>query len=198
MRMPLPILVLGLVLGTSAAVQAQGAGVIVGVNFANLEVTPADTQTFDRRTGLVGGVFVNMPLGSSFSIQPEFLYSQKGAKFKDGSAEATVEIDYLDIPVLARITAGGTSGLVLFAGPSFGYKLRAHSKITLAGDTEDQDITNDVESFDWGIIAGGGIQSTKYLLDARYQWGRTNINKDEFDASEVKNRVFSIVLGIRF
>lgn len=199
MRKWLPALVLGLVALTASPAWAQGGGgVIIGANFANIEFTGSDEPNWDRRLGLVGGVFVTMPLGSSFSVQPEVLYSQKGAKAKEGGDELTLELDYLDIPVLARVTAGGPTGLVLFGGPSFGFKLRARSKVDVEGTKEETDIGNDVETFDLGLVIGAGVQSRSVLFDARYQWGLSNINKDEFDATEVKNRVFSVLLGFRF
>lgn len=190
-------LFLGLLVATASPAQAQGNGVIVGLNFANLDYKEADVPESDRRTGLVGGVFVNMPLGSSVSIQPEFLYSQKGAKFTDAGGEATVELDYLDIPVLARITSGGRNGLVIVGGPSFGFKLRARSKIDANGTKEDEDIGDEIESFDFGIVVGAGIQGGSFFLDGRYQWGRSNINKSKTEP-EVRNKVISVLAGIKF
>lgn len=198
MRKWFPALVLALFAVTASPAWAQGGGgVLIGANFATIEFSGSD-ENWDRRTGLVGGAFVTLPLSSSFSVQPEVLYSQKGAKAKEGGDEITLELDYLDIPVLARVTAGGPTGLVLFGGPSFGFKVRARSKLDVGGTKEDTDIGSDVETFDLGLVVGAGLQSRSILVDARYQWGLSNINKDEFDATEVKNRVFSVLLGFRF
>jgi hypothetical protein len=185
-------------LGTASSAWAQGgSGVIVGANFANVEATPDQGIGFDRRTGFVAGIFLGLPLGSSLTIQPELLYSQKGVKFKDSGGDARIELDYLDVPVLARITSGG-GGLAFVAGPSFGFKIRARGKVDIGGDSQEQDISDEVESFDFGFVLGAGAQTPKMFIDGRYQWGLSNINKDAFDATEVKNRVISLVLGFRF
>lgn len=198
MRKCFPALLLGLIVLTASPARAQGgSGAIIGVNFANIEFTDNDAPEPDRRTGLVGGVFVNVPLGASLSVQPEVLYSQKGAKFQEGNNEARLELDYLDVPVLLRVTAGGQSGLALFGGPSVGFKLRARSKIDVDGTTDEEDISDDVETIDYGLVLGAGIQGGSFFLDGRYQWGLSNTNKDKTEP-EVKNKVLSIVLGFRF
>jgi hypothetical protein len=189
---------LGVLLGTSWSASAQQPGVILGVNFATIDVVGEEEVNLDKRTGFAVGILVNMPVGSAVSIQPEVLYSQKGVKFAEAGGEATFEVDYLDIPVLVRATAGGRTGLVVFGGPSFGFKVRARAKGEFEGETEEQDLSDQIEPFDWGLVAGAGIQTEQFMLDGRYQWGMSNVNRPEFDAVEAKNRVFSIVVGILF
>jgi Outer membrane protein beta-barrel domain len=199
MRMLIPAAVCGFVLMTSAPVWAQ-AGVLVGANFAKLDVSgEGDAPEADRRIGLVAGVFATMRMGDLVSIQPEVQYSQKGEKFTEDSVDVTIELDYLDIPVLARFTGSSRSGLVVFGGPSFGFKLRARSTFDIEDEEiEDEDLGDDVESFDLGFIAGAGIESEKFFVDGRYQWGLSNINATEDDQEEIKNRVLSVVVGFRF
>lgn len=185
--------------GTASSAWAQGgSGVIVGANFANIQITPnTNDNLFDRRTGFVAGIFLGLPVGSSLTIQPELLYSQKGVKFKDSTADARIELDYLDVPVVARITSGG-GGLAFVVGPSFGFKLRARGKSEIAGEKQEEDLSDQVESFDFGFVLGAGVQTQKMFIDGRYQWGLSNINKTAFDATEVKNRVITLLLGFRF
>jgi hypothetical protein len=197
--MLIPAVAFGLVLMTSSPAWAQ-AGVLVGANFAKLDV-PDDGEDLpgrERRLGLVAGVFATLRMGDLVSIQPEALYSQKGEKFTEDGVDVTLELDYLDIPVLARFTGSSRSGLVVFGGPSFGFKLRARSTFDVEGEEiEDEDLGDDVESFDLGFIAGAGIESPKFFIDGRYQWGLSNINATE-DEEEVKHRVLSVVVGFRF
>lgn len=194
MRLVVPALALCFILGLGSVASAQG-GVIIGLNSAEIEFTGTDIDP-DRRTGLAAGLFLNLPLGGTFSIQPEVLYSQKGTKFEEDAAEVTIEIDYLDIPVLARVASGPT-GFALFVGPSFGFKVRARAKGEADGSEASEDIGEDVESFDVGFILGAGYQSPRVFLDGRFQWGLSNLNKVEADVTEMKNRVFSILLGFR-
>lgn len=196
MRMFIPAVACFLALVTPSAARAQ-AGVIVGANFAKLEVS-GDAPDAERRTGLVAGVFGTMRLGDRMSIQPEVLYSQKGETFTEQSVDVTIELDYLDIPVLARFTGGRRSGLVVFGGPSFGFKLRARSTFEIDGEKQEEDFGDDVESFDLGFVVGAGVESERFFLDGRYQWGLSDLDADDSELTEVKNRVLSVVVGIRF
>ena len=194
MRLLVPALALCFVLGASSSASAQG-GVIIGLNSADIEFSN-DAPESDKRTGLAAGLFLRLPMGGTFSIQPEVLYSQKGTKFSEDGGEVTIELDYLDIPVLARV-ASGPSGFALFVGPSFGFKVRARAKGEAGGSEASEDISEDVESLDVGFILGAGFQTPRVFLDGRFQWGLSNINKAEPEVTEMKNRVFSVLLGFR-
>jgi hypothetical protein len=173
---------------------------MAGVNFAKLELIGTDVIQPDIRTGLVGGFFVTMPLAHRVGLEADVLYSQKGAKVTQSGNTATASLDYLDVPVLARVAAtGGPTRLVIVAGPSFGFKLRARSKLESSGQPADEeDIGSEVSSFDFGFVVGAGLEAGAFLVDGRYQWGLSNASKAEFGATDVRNRVFSVLFGIKF
>jgi hypothetical protein len=190
-------LALCLLLGSGSVASAQGGGgVLIGVNFADINFSDGDAPESDYRTGLAAGFFLNLPLGGTFSLQPEVLYSQKGTKFEEAGGEASIELDYLDIPVLARV-ASGSSGFALFVGPSFGFKVRARAKGEDFDGTElSEDIGDEVETLDVGLVLGAGFQTPRVFIDGRIQVGLSNVNKGEPEET-LKNRVFSIMLGFR-
>ena len=197
---------LTLVLAHAAAASAQGrpaaVGVKAGVNLADLNFEAEDISlSFDSRTGFVGGLFVVWPADSRVALQAEGLFSQKGAKVSEEGASGKVKLDYFDVPVLARFSSpvsGGTSFNV-FAGPSFGFKLSAKTKGGFDGEEEESmDIDDEIEGFDIGFVAGAGLEFGRFVLDGRYTWGLTDIDKDKTDEVKIKNRVFSIMAGIRF
>ncbi len=184
---------------SSPALAQSGAGVMLGINWAKLHFSGTDVIQPDTRTGLAAGLFVLTPVAKSVHLEMDALFSQKGAKLTDGGATTTIAVDYLDIPVLARVSAGsGPTKFAVVVGPSFGFKLRAHTKVGTSGQTVDTDIGPEVSSFDFGFVIGAGIDAEKFLLDGRYQWGLSNANKTEFaTADTVKNRVLSVLFGIR-
>ncbi|HEX2339249.1 MAG TPA: outer membrane beta-barrel protein [Vicinamibacterales bacterium] len=64
--------------------------------------------------------------------------------------------------------------------------------------SEDQDIDDDVESFDFGLVLGAGIDASRLTFDGRYTWGLTSIaNTPVEDDVQVKNRTFSLMIGFR-
>src|SRR5262245_60099588 len=103
-----------------------GGGVKVGVNWATvsgrLDVDGGNTDK-NLRTGLLAGGFLTFNFIPLVSFEPEVLYSQQGVKLKQGSQEATAELDYVQIPLLLRIGGSGKghAGLYALVGPSFGF-----------------------------------------------------------------------------
>jgi len=200
-----PVVVLCLVLGGATAASAQGvvAGVKGGVNFANIHFDEeGDKVNFDRRVGFVGGVFVVWPGEARFGLQLEALYSQKGARLDAPDAQVQLKLDYVDVPVLLRVsTARNRSGTAFhaFGGPSVG--IRVHGKATAAieGVSGSDDLSEDVERFDFGLVAGAGVELGRFIIDVRNTWGLSNVNKNPSeDDTTIKNHVFAAMVGIRF
>lgn len=178
-------------LGVSEARAQDRGGVRIGYNAATLST---DEEGFDPKTrhGLVVGLFGVLPVNEMFAVQPEFLYSQQGAKVEDGSDKATLKIDYVQIPVLGRIRLGAGSPAFLLVGPSFGFRTRAESEFN--GQTEN--FKDEVESTDVGLVTGVTANVGRWVVDGRYTWGLKNIDKNE--GANTKNRVLSLSAGIRF
>lgn len=175
----------------------MSVGVRAGFSLADLSIKDAaDTLEPDNRTGLVAGVFVIVPTGSLVAFQPEVLVSMQGAKVSDLANRATIKLDYLQVPLLARIKPS-KSPIGLLLGPSLGYRLNA--KVTGNGLSDaEQDIEDQVKKTDVGFVAGVALDAAHLVIDARYIWGLTNINDDSTDPSTIKNRVAQITFGFRF
>jgi hypothetical protein len=175
---------------------AQGnfsAGVKAGVNFANISLDPEDEGCCDPKTGFIGGLFVTAPIGSTVSIQPEFLYSMIGAKGTDDAFDSEIDIKVFQIPILFRADFAGTSVRpFVLAGPALSFRLDAKQKF----EDEEFDLDEDVEKVDIGFAIGAGVQFGRGSLEARYTHGLRDLDKD--DESEGKTRVFSILAGFRF
>jgi hypothetical protein len=198
-------MVVALVVVVSGAASAQeqpaAVGVKAGVNFANLNFEgDGATVNLDRRKGAVGGVFVVWPATGRVALQTEALYSQKGAQMEEDGASGKIKLDYVDVPVLARFSSPVSPGTSfhVFAGPSFSFRVSAKSEFSFEGEEENEDIDDDVERFDLGLVAGAGLEFGRVVVDGRYTWGLSNINKDENDDVKIKNRVFAVMAGIRF
>ena len=198
-------IVLALIVGSSGMAAAQDApvavGVKAGVNFANLNFDADDASVnFDQRKGFVGGLFVVWPANSLVALQSEVLYSQKGAQIEEGGMTAKLKLDYVDIPVLARVSspASGGASFHVFAGPSFAVRVSAKTEASFEDEEQSEDIGDDVERFDLGLVAGAGLEFGRFVIDGRYTWGLSNINKDDEDDVKIKTRVFAVMAGIRF
>ena len=186
-------------------------GLKAGLNFANLRGAFAPVAGFKARLGFVGGGYLALPVNSALAFQTEVLLSKKGAKTGSlstdpngnptGAYNLVVDLTYLEIPVLARISLPATGGIVpsAFAGPSFGIKLGGKVRTDLPGQL-DADL-GELKAVDVGVAAGAGVRvgrgPVKFLVDARYTTGLSDIYDVNGNLESI-NSVFSLTTGVSF
>ena len=194
------VLFASLAMASPTFAQVTGA-VKGGVNFAkvNFEDEAADaTASTDMRAGLVVGAAIDVPIAPMFSFQPEVLYTQKGGKngdISDGITDVTLKVDMIQIPLLAKV--GATAGSVrpfVVAGPAIGFVTSA--KFSVEGFDDDEDIKDDLEKVEFSGIIGGGVQFGRGIVEARYDHGFRDMEKEIGAAS--KTRTISILFGYSF
>jgi hypothetical protein len=206
LRFGFAVLLLGIFLPFSAQAQSTEFGFKGGVNIATWG--GSDVDDADSRTGLIVGGSFAFNLSPTFAIQPELLYAMKGAKFTEGSESVTFKQDYLEIPVLARLTypmaPGSTFRPSLLAGPALGIELSCDLEGQDGGVTVSascSDFGFETKSVDFGLVFGGelGIDrgGMRIGLEARYNLGLTSF-LDESGSGDIKNRAFSIMATIAF
>lgn len=195
--------------GITANAQAQSPlsfGLKGGLNIADISGPDTDTDT---RTGITGGlaVYLNLP-ALPIGIESGVYYSQKGTSYSDsdpdfGNYEETLKLDYIEVPVLARLSFAtpGPIGPFFVAGPYIGFNINAQAEGTDDGFDFDEDISEVVNSTDVGLMFGAGLDFnlgvTALNAQARYSIGLTNVY--DFDLDDTyRNSVFSIVVGINF
>jgi hypothetical protein len=184
----------------SAAAQGLTLGVKGGVNLATQRNSGGndDGPGLESRVGLVAGMFATMPLVSKLELQPEALFSSKGARVDLDGIKASLVADYLEVPVLARFSRRGGFNYYLAGGPAVAFLLRAHSRTEFAGSTEEIDITEQVNRVDFGVAMGGGVEFGSIVIDGRYTLGLQDIDKDKSDAVKTTNRAISLTVGFKF
>jgi len=182
------------VLGATQAQAQDRGGFRIGLNAATLSTN--DETDFDPkvRTGLVVGLFGTVPITDMVAFQPEVLFSQQGAKVEEGSDSGKIKLDFVQIPLLAKFKLGANSPVHALVGPSFGFRTKAE----VEANDETDDIAEDVEKMDVGLVTGVGINVGPGVVDARYTWGLRNLDKTPDSTDKVKSRVFSISFGWRF
>lgn len=184
----------------SAFAQGLGKGVRGGINYSTTQTTGEGQMAPDWQPRGVFGGFVTWRAISWIDLQPEVLYSMKGAKVEESGLTAKLLLDYLDFPVLARFSRGtpNARSWYVIGGPSFGYLLRARTRADFGGATEEIDVIDDVERFDVGVVAGGGVEFGRIVIDGRYTHGLSDIDKDTSDDAKVRNRCVSATVGFKF
>ena len=181
-------------------------GVKGGVNFSNMYTDDVDDENV--LTSFNAGVYFNLPVSDLFSIQPEVLYSRKGAELRYdnvfASGSAKFNLNYIEVPVLLKINV--TDNFNIHAGPYFAYLI--DSKITNDGDGGAFDFesnfdNDDFNKFDAGIAAGIGFDFDSFGIGARYNYGLSTIGKERTIAGETyrvpdsKNSTISVYLALK-
>jgi hypothetical protein len=192
-------------LPAAAAAQQVGGGFKAGVTLGDI---PNAAQVFEgeagvdaqQRIGFAAGAFVMVRFKNGFAIQPEFLYTQKGVKFTEGgSTMLTLKTDFVDVPVLARYTFGKVVRGYVFAGPSFDFKVSAKAKFGGLLGSEEEDFSDDVKSFEFAAVFGGGVEFGPILLEGRWSEGLNNLDANpESGEPTVKTRTILFLAGLRF
>jgi ABC-type glucose/galactose transport system permease subunit len=99
-----------------------------------------------------------------------------------------------------RVNAGSNSlsGISAYGivGPQLDWLI---SQKIFLGD-EEFDVSEDTEGFEVSLVAGVGVEITRFIVEFRYIHGLKSISEDfDFgDATDLKSRAYAILFGIRF
>ncbi|MCX8532523.1 porin family protein [Chryseobacterium luquanense] len=197
-------------------------GLKAGMNVASLS-KDAGLEDQKSKIGFNAGVFANIPIAESFSIQPEVLYNQLGAKVESrdeftvlGTTTRNVQsystnLDYISVPVMFQYNF--VPNFYIEAGPEFGFMVSAKNKgdrtttvtnasgtsTSTASYTDDIDKDN-LNTFNFGVGIGAGYYFTDNIgLTARYTAGVTDVAKDRPSGSDaIRNNNFQVGLAFKF
>ena len=167
--------------------QAIKFGFKGGLNYANQTGSDITVTTNNYKkeaiTSYHAGLLAEIRLTDVFSIQPELLYSTKGATYKNAVEEFKNELGYISIPVLAKISLNNAISLDL--GPQASFLLSERKNVNF----------KESETFEFGAAAGLSLNITKnFFVQGRYVLGLTEASKD----ADVKNSVVQFSAGFKF
>jgi hypothetical protein len=142
----------------------------------------------ETRQGLVLGVFGEYKPDKTMGYSAELLYSQQGASTRINGQDVSINVDYLNIPVLANWYFGG---LGLKVGLQLGIPINNTIKI---GETSYEDFFGKAY---WDIAIPIGMSYNfdfGIKIDARYNFGVNKVWEDYND----KNSVIQLTIGYIF
>jgi hypothetical protein len=240
----LAILTCALATATFGAAQAQDAGgfrigVKAGATYSNIsgdnvqQITGSNysTDLGDYKLGYNAGVALTIPLSSDgfFSFAPELLYNRKGYEIntsqKSGFANTNIKsveqeqqrvLHYFDVPLLAKINAGG---LFFELGPQVSYLFGSKNKsqtttkytngdkdkvednggfLDYTGVSREDAYKSDLAQFDISGLAGVGYQTEGGLsIGLRYARGFNSLIDTKDTKNDVKafNNAYTLQVG---
>lgn len=177
------------VLPKPAFADGFGIGAKGGFVYSSLKFSDAN-DVFNSKAGWMAGVFFGSkaPVG----VLAEINYLLK--RSTDAASGAKTDLRYIDIPVMLKINIGSTSAngvsFYIMGGPGFDFKV-GDSVSNLA---QVQTYSN----FDFSLVAGAGVEITRFIIEGRGMWGLKNIAVNQFAAGDLHSRSFALLFGVRF
>lgn len=181
--------------GISSAAHAQGARLGLKIDTSLSNFVGEDADGASNKFGINGGFVAELGITDNFAIQPEVIFSMKGAKIDE--FDARYNQNYVDVPVLLKVKA---NGLFFQAGPQVG--LLIDSKVK--NDAVAVNSAGVFKTIDFGYVAGLGYElSSGPMIGLRYNGGISKVYKKEdqvraSDLPEVRNSVFQLYVGFLF
>lgn len=182
-------------------------GIKGGVNLTNLYVN--DVSDENMKVNFHAGFYGKMPLGRGVSIQPELLYTSKGAKetynnFFSGHGEYRFNLNYIELPL--SLVFNVARNFNLHAGGYAAYLVNTNIKNLNKDNGEITQIANlnedDFHRFDAGVLAGLGVDVENFTIGARYNYGLCEIGKSGSFAGQAlknaKNSAIQVYIGFGF
>jgi hypothetical protein len=168
-----------------------------------------------------GAIFIEIPITSNFSIQPEIAYTQKGFSIQEGfkaggdffgidipiNGKVNFRTNYIEVPVLAKYHFGDKNAAhyYLAAGPSIGYMADAGINIRILNIFPVKTgLSNDIfKPLELSGVAALGFElpvaeNAKVFVEGRYQQGISRAIDTPIFELPVRNKTFGGGIGLKF
>ena len=201
-------LFLGLGIVISGFAFSQQFGLKAGLNVSDINNGASGTD-MKAKTGLYVGVTATIPVSDEFSVQPELIYNQLGAKTNlydfggiIGNVSTTTKLDYVSLPVMLQYNF--PSNFYLELGPEFSYMVSAKQGLSTSIISPSTDINMDyLNRLNVGAGFGAGYNLNKNIgISARYTFGLTGLGKNgnvtDYFLDSAKNNNLQVGVNFKF
>ena len=201
-------LFLGLGIVISGFAFSQQFGLKAGLNVSDINNGASGTD-MKAKTGLYVGVTATIPVSDEFSVQPELIYNQLGAKTNlydfggiIGNVSTTTKLDYISLPVMLQYNFA--SNFYLELGPEFSYMVSAKQGLSTSIISPSTDINMDyLNRLNVGAGFGAGYNLNKNIgISARYTFGLTGLGKNgnvtDYFLDSAKNNNLQVGVNFKF
>lgn len=175
------------------AAKAQfSAGDFIYGGKVGLNVTNISNMGVKAKASIHIGAFAEWKMNDFIGISPEFVYSRQGAADKTGGVKTKVRVNYLNIPILAKLYV--LENLSVDLGPQLGFALNGKSVAKAEGVTV-KDKMEDLNTIDLSFPVGLSYIYDNFIVSARYNIGLTNVADKDMVGVNMKNGVFQFSIG---
>jgi len=179
-------------------------GVKAGLNLSNVYDSQGEQFNADPKLGLAAGIFVALPLGKYFGVQPEILFSQKGYKgtgsLLGSSYSYSYTSNYIDVPLLFAFKP--VSLITILAGPQYSFLVKdtytfnsALINLEQENEFENDNIRKNTLSF----LGGVDINLNRIVIGTRVGWDlQANKGDGTSETPRFKNVWYQATIAFRF
>ena len=163
------IMLIAAMMVATLSASAQGGPFIKPMAGGTLATMTGDVSDLKMKVGFIGGAELGYQFGNRFALTAGALYSMQGARISNDKVKYNVNMDYLNVPIMAAFYP--VNGLGIKAGAQFGFLLNAKQ-----GDEKIKDFC---EKNDFSIPVGLSYEFDDVALDLRYNIGLSDVFKSE-------------------
>ncbi|NTU94938.1 MAG: PorT family protein [Bacteroidales bacterium] len=179
-------------------------GVKAGVNLSNVYDSQGEQFNADSKLGLAAGVFVALPLGKYFGIQPEILFSQKGYKGSGSILGSDYSFsytsNYIDVPLLLAFKP--ISLITIVAGPQYSFLIKDNYTFNSALINIDQEYefeNDNIRKNTLSFLGGVDFNLNRIVIGTRVGWDlQANKGDGTSETPRYKNIWYQATIGFRF
>jgi hypothetical protein len=179
-------------------------GIRAGANFANIIKTNDKNFATQIKAGFNVGTFIDIPIVSILSLQPELQFSQKGY-ITNGSAfgnnyEYSVTTNFIEVPILAKLKP--TKDFAVLVGPQYSFLTSTSTKLKSGNNAIINNVNEDNNNLRKNILGGViGLEATSnnVIIGLRYSLDFQRNNGDGTSTTpSYKNQVLAVMVGFKF
>lgn len=180
------------VLMVCAAKAQFSAGDFIYGGKVGLNVTNISNMEAKAKASIHIGAFAEWKMNDFIGISPELVYSRQGAAQKEDGVKVKLRVNYLNIPILAKLYV--LENLSVDLGPQFGFALNGKQVAKKDGTTLKNKEEN-LNTFDVSFPVGLSYIYDNFIISARYNIGLTNVEDKDYFGVNTKNGVFQFSVG---
>ena len=169
-------------------------GLLGAVNFTKFKAggTGASNIDYNTETGWSGGLWVNFPLGSRFSVEPQAMFSSYSYQTDDTEPVLVRdgEISYISVPLQLKFHAG--EKFAITAGPQFDFFMNIEDDINTGVEAEH------IKQTTMSLFGGFELfPHNRVSFFGRYMHGLTNLNAINIHGTGTEFRNRNIQAGLK-
>lgn len=197
------------------------AGYNIATQYGSKTSDPLYDVDSEPRHGFSGAFFLRFPITDVFSIQQEFMYTQKGSVQNVTttqpplSTSSEYKIDYFELPIMFRYTFLNIGNVGVYGSSGFALSMLLKGEYTVDGVVDvgggvkvpfnESGDTDEMDDFDYNFIYGLGLEfglfKQECFFDYRQTIGWNTLLMPTVEGGEpapLRNQTYSLSLGILF